>query len=582
MGGVEDYFEFAPRMCRKLPSNGAPMEPIHGLLYSQIGYDLGLPIRVIARSTQADELPEGSRFTVVDVESGEAVAQGEAVYWGALWHSHWWVADTSGLPEGTYRLSFDRPGADPLESGPFVVGDNLLWRETVVPVALEQMEARQQLARYGKGWKDCGAEWREANSHASTIIGLTDLLNLGFEHLSPTEVERLVGQIVHGCDYLVACQDAGEMAGLGRGAVAHELPNHILVIPGDQVQAAAALARAARLVFEHEPQKSAVYLDRAERAFRYFLYEARPYGPQGFSHWNHGAPPGYMVPQEWMTRDLMMALHAGVELWKAGRQQYQPELIRLAREIMDRQVPEEKAEDGLHGHFYLFPGCGFTEKVNTHHHIGHDTGSSFPHYLFGFFEMSRLFYDHPDAPRWREMVERFAYGYFLPACRRNPFYLIPEGVFLEEGLLTFSGPWHGMNTTIGFGAALAAQLESYLGDGAFRDIAVGNLQWIAGLNAGLTREMMAGCVIWEEEIPEGQALPYSQISGIGTRSAGNWTGIRGTIPNGFSNNPQFQLKVEPTRESDGPWYYTDEDWIPHGAGWLSGLSILRQLRFFRG
>jgi hypothetical protein len=426
------------------------MEPIHGLLYSQIGYDLGLPIRVIARSTQADELPEGSRFTVVDVESGEAVAQGEAVYWGALWHSHWWVADTSGLPEGTYRLSFDRPGADPLESGPFVVGDNLLWRETVVPVALEQMEARQQLARYGKGWKDCGAEWREANSHASTIIGLTDLLNLGFEHLSSTEVERLVGQIVHGCDYLVACQDAGEMAGLGRGAVAH-------------------------------------------------------------------------------------------------------------------------------GHFYLFPGCGFTEKANTHHHVGHDTGSTFPNYIVGLIELARTWYDHPDAPRWQQAIRDFAYGYFLPACRQNPFYLLPEGYFTGQGLLTFCGPWHGINTSLGYAAALAAQLEMHLGDSAFREIATGNLQWIAGLHAGITRESMAGCQFWREDIPAGEARAYSQISGVGRRSVGNWSGIHGTIVNGFSANPQFQLVVEPTRANDGPWMYTDEDWIPHSGGWLSGLSILYRL-----
>jgi hypothetical protein len=558
------------------------MNKINGLLYSQIGYDLGCPMRAIVRSTDSEYIPDGTCFTVQAAETQEKVAEGMVVYWGELWQSHWWVADFSGLQAGTFFLTIIRSAGDSLISEHFPVDENLLWNETVVPVALEQLEERARRARYGKGWKDCGAEWREANSHASTIIGLTDLLNLGFEHLSPDEINRLVAQIIHGADYLVDCQNAGEAAGFGPGSVAHELPNHIVIIPGDQVQTAAALARAARLIFEFDAQKSTTYLDRAERAFRNFLHHASPYGPDGFSHMNHGAPDGYMVPQEWMTRDLMMAVHAGIELWKAGLQQYKTDLIRLAREIMLRQVPVEKAEGEFYGHFYLFPNCGFSEKANTHHHIGHDTGATFAHYLAGFFEMTRLFYDHQDVPLWREMIHNFAYGYFLPACRSNPFYLLPEGYFLNEGLLTFSGPWHGMNATIGFAASLAVQLESYLNDYAFREVAVGNIQWIAGLNAGITREMMEGCLIWKAEIPEGEALPYSQISGVGTRSVGNWTGIRGTIPNGFSNNPQFQLKVKPAQSTDGPWYYTDEDWIPHAAGWLSALSILRHVRFFRG
>jgi len=78
-----------------------------------------------------------------------------------------------------------------------------------------------------------------------------------------------------------------------------------------------------------------------------------------------------------------------------------------------------------------------------------------------------------------------------------------------------------------------------------------------------------------EEIPEGVALPYSQIYGAGRRWTGNWTGIRGTVPNGFDVNPQFQLVVEPDIEKDEPLLYTDEDWIPHGAGFLAGLTALR-------
>jgi hypothetical protein len=67
---------------------------------------------------------------------------------------------------------------------------------------------------------------------------------------------------------------------------------------------------------------------------------------------------------------------------------------------------------------------------------------------------------------------------------------------------------------------------------------------------------------------------------VGRRWTGNWTGIRGTVPNGFDVNPQFQLVVEPTKENDEPLLYTDEDWIPHGAGFLAGLTALRGRKRF--
>ena len=113
-----------------------------------------------------------------------------------------------------------------------------------------------------------------------------------------------------------------------------------------------------------------------------------------------------------------------------------------------------------------------------------------------------------------------------------------------------------------------------------RNIVIGNLQWICGLNAGITKRSIDGCMFWREEVPDREAIAYSQISGIGSRWTGNWTGIRGTIPNGFDVNPQFELVVEPKKEIDEPLLYTDEDWIPHGAAFVAGLSALRGRRRF--
>jgi hypothetical protein len=282
-----------------------------------------------------------------------------------------------------------------------------------------------------------------------------------------------------------------------------------------------------------------------------------------------------------MTRDLLMMAWGCVELWAAGHSRFQKRAIELVRRVMARQVPKERAEDGLWGHFFAFDGVSWTEKANEHHHVGHDTGATFPHYLVPLLEMCTRWSDHPDAEAWKRCLKDFTSGYLVPACLRNPFLLLPSGVFGGEGLLVVCGPWHGVNTTLAFGATLALRLEGIAGDRRLRDIAVANLQWIAGLNAGIT----AGCfrdnfTLWKEKIPEGTALPYSQIVGVGTRSVGSWTGIRGTIVNGFCTNPQFQLVVPPSRDADGPWKYTDEDWIPHGAGWVSALAHLREREFF--
>lgn len=554
---------------------------ISGLLYSQIGYDLGDPMHAIVRASDPGYLPETSRFELMTKDGREVVLAGPVTHWGEKWGSHWWIADFSALAQpGEYALVI-LDGDKEITRGEGVrAGANLLWNETVVKVALDQLEQRGRMARYENGWLDCGIDWREANSHATMLIGLCDLLNIGHLALSMDVKRRLAAQIVRGCDYLAALQDQSARLGNPSGSLVHEIPNHNVLIPGDQAQAAAAWAHAARLLAEWEPQKSSEYLRRAEGAFRYVTQTAKPYGPEGFLASNHGAPQGY-VPRDWMTRDLLMMTQAALELVIAGRPQYRRDALDLARRVMARQIPKERAEGGLYGHFDTFGDGAFSEKANTHHHVGHDTGSTFPHYLSPLIEMQRRWSDDPDAGLWRKTLEDFAYGYFLPACEANPFYLLPEGYFAGEGLLWFCGPWHGINTSYGFAAGLAAEFEMIFGDARFRQVATGNLQWIAGLHAGITRETLAGCLKWKDEIPAGLALPYSQICGVGRRWVGGWNNIPGTICNGFDANPQFTFTVPPTLTNDRPAMYTDEDWIPHAAGWVSSLAKVGQRRFFK-
>jgi hypothetical protein len=415
------------------------MEPT-GLLVSQIGYDLGAPMRGIYRGA----LPEGASFCLQSM-AGETHLEKPMQYWGKCWNSDWWIADFSELDQsGEFTLTIRADGMPPVTCPPFRVGKYLLWEETARVVGIEQFEERVKITRFGNGWKDCGGAWREVGSHTAALIGLLDLLFLGHEWLGREDSLRLARQVIHGCDFLLLCQDRARDLGFPRGTLIHELPTSTVLIPQDHGQAVVALAKASRHIYEIDRARGIEYLHRATEIFEYYTRVCEPSRLPGFSARLHGAPHDY-TPSSFMTGDL----------------------------------------------------------------------------------------------------------------------------------LSFGGPWHGFNVCYGYAAALAIQLEEFLGDRSFREIAVGNLQWIAGLNAGLTNESFVGCVLWHEQIEPGKAVPYSHINGIGRNAVKTWTPIRGSIGNGLCTNRQFHMEVEPTVQNDVPCRYSDEDWIPHAGGWVSGLVHLR-------
>jgi hypothetical protein len=559
-----------------------------GLLVSQIGYDLRTPMRALWRGA----LPADATFRL-QTESGETLLEKPLTFWGNCWDSDWWIADFSDLTTaGTFTLTLEASGAPPVTCHPFKVGEYHLWQSTIKTVAIEQFERRAELARFGNGWKDCGSDFREVGSHTGALIGLLDLLNIGLEWLGREAGLRLAKQIIHGCDYLVLCQQRAADLGWDAGAVVHEIPNHLTLIPQDIGQFVVALAKAARHIYELDPARSMDYLQRAAIAYEFLTRKCQPSTLPHFAAKLHGAPPDYSPPglsdhyaertpeaevEAFMTGDLLMMLWGVLELAKSGKPEYLGEAVRRARQLLCRQVTRENPEGEFYGHFYTFDDHLFTEKAFIHHHIGHDTSLMFNHYFAPLLDLCDLLPEHPEQPRWRQAAHDFAYGYFLPACQKNPFYLFPQGYYAGQGLLTFAGPWHGFNVCYGYAAALAVRFETFFGDPVFRPIAVGNLQWIAGLNAGLTGDSFEGSVMWRERLPAGEAVPYSFIEGIGTNNVKTWSRIPGSIGNGLCTNRQFQMDVEPTLENDIPLRYADEDWIPHAGGFLSGLVHLRQV-----
>ena len=552
---------------------------IYGLLISQIGYDLYDPMQAIYRAEKKDFLSGEAYFEIADIVSAELVKKEAVEYWGEIWKTHWWVLDFTGLAGGEYEIML-YDGDNLVEIASFEVGNNLLWNITAVPVGINQFEKRAERARNQIGWKDCGATLRESVSHAIALIGLTEFLLVGFEWLGRKDCQRERTQLMQGADYLMVLAKKAVEVGYPKGSLFHEIPRHMLILPRSISQSIIAWTRVSKLIVGTNPIKSAEYLAYAKDSFEYYLNGLKPHGPRGFSISNHGAPKDYEKPDEWETRDLILWMWAGVELVRSGLTEYLDEVVRLADMIMERQVTKKEAEDGLYGHFFAFSDRAYTGKANTHHHIGHDTGGVFPYYITAFIDLIQTEYDHPNVEKWRQTVNDFANGFYLPACSKNPFYIVPEGYFAGEGLLNFCGPWHGMNATIAFGATLALKLEAFTGNNEFRKISVGCIQWIAGLNVGVTKNSFESTLKFKMALDDETVIAISQIFGIGKRYAKCWSDIKGTVMNGFSANPQFRLVIEPTLENDYPTNFTDEDWVPHGAAYVGALANLRMQRYF--
>ena len=102
-----------------------------GILSSQLGYELGYPIRVMIRSNQSDYLSNEAIFDVVNMEN-ESVISGLADKWGKKWESYWWTADLSHLEhQGSYIVKINNKDHVLLTSDIIEVGRNLLWSECI-------------------------------------------------------------------------------------------------------------------------------------------------------------------------------------------------------------------------------------------------------------------------------------------------------------------------------------------------------------------------------------------------------------------------------------------------------------------
>ena len=493
---------------------------VFGILCSQIGYAPAGPVRVLIRSDDPSRLkPDGAYY--VESILGAVIEHGTFEEAGPCWGSSWWSA-TLSIPraEGTYRLGFTTADGATLYSDPFDVRPGILWDTSFERVALDQLERRARFAKAGHGWMDAGMPWQEANAHGSMLIGLLDILEAVPERLSTTQRERLHEQIVVGCDYLALLQDTAAERGHPSGSLSHMTPDYEDdILPADASKAAVAWAMAARLMPDGIGLNRADARRRAALALSYAASDSAHADPShltlGFNHHQRGLDASYSPPVgQPTTREIWAMAWAGIELARQGDAAWDRAVGWVDR-ALDRQATQAEAIDGLHGYFFEFDDRHHAEPAWAHQiksrPLGVDAGATFPNWVLPLVLLLRHQPYHPKAYRWRQAVHQFAYGYLLPACQHNPFFLLPNLLHRKQGLIYFAGPWHGMSCIYTLTAAVSMELYRVLDDDSFLELATGNLQWVAGLNAGLTRESLRGCHMFDTEVPEGIAWPVSLI-----------------------------------------------------------------------
>jgi hypothetical protein len=553
-----------------------PADGVSGLLFSQIGYLPDYPVRIIIRLPKKELLSGNSLCRLVPVISGKKL-ETPVKYWGEIWKSHWWIAEFKGISEGEWNVEIHDNGALVFQDSGLKVQKDILWKSTVELAAADMLERRVHFTKVGAGWQDAGTLWVESPAQSAMIIALSELAEKSADHIDELLRNRIYRQMEVGCDYLVMSQQKARELGFPDGSMSHDLLGHEKdVLPNDAVKAVIALSRSARLLPETFSAKKGIYQAAAQKAFQWLTTSAQPVGDRGLSRFQRGLAENVVIPKnEWQTRDMVSLCWASVEQWKNNEPLAKELAIHYAGEIMARQIHDEKPENGFYGHFIEYPSMPHSEKSWIHgivnNQFGADIGGIYPNYLVPLVEMLRLWPDNEDVEKWKQTLHRFTYGYLIPACELNPFLLLPQGIFGEEGPVWFCGTFHGTNAIYGYTAALALELADLFNEPRLKNIAYGNLQWLAGLNGGITKENLEACVIYSTDIPEGLALPVSMMCGVGKRWAGTWFQTRGVICNGFSTGKQFVYDTEPIKANDGPFSLTDEDWIPHSASWLTGL-----------
>lgn len=566
-----------------------------GLLNNQVAYDSHQPVKVIFRSDSLNALNSPSHVTFRKEDSPDEHETCDWKYWGELWGDHWWTATTEKLSVGDYKLeTVDSSGRKWTE--PLTVSDKPYWKFSIEHIALGQFERRSMIPTApGHGWQDCGAHLSEANSHAVSLYGMALIWKKRRSEMEESEQERLLNQIRIGGKYCLFLAEEAKKLGYPEGTYVHEpLFSHCWLL-SDSLQIGVAALLAAELLLERggtdvelakelikNAQVNAAFIRSNESTIidemKSGLIEFPPNEQvhlRQFSRHAHAVDHDIPLPSTWATRDLLLWLQFQLLLETVTGESLESEMYETARSVGSRFVKNKSSSSDSSApacYFVPYPDFEQPEVGWCHHSVGMDTAGVFPHFTIPLWELAKRYPNHPESQNCRQMVLDFLDGYLRPAFQASPFGLLPNTWKKDQGWMFYAGLWHGMNSSY---ALLAMQCYYYaaeLKESWLSDMARAQLEWIAGLNCGLTAESIYGCTMYHRDVEPGGVLPVSMIQGVGNRFAGSWRTIRGSICNGFSRGRQFQFDVEPVLSEDRPDAFTDEDWITHSGAWLAALA----------
>jgi hypothetical protein len=290
----------------------------------------------------------------------------------------------------------------------------------------------------------------------------------------------------------------------------------------------------------------------------------------GVRAWNASARQGSTLDLAWWTL-------AACELYRATHQsQYGEEALRLGRDLMARQATSFLA-DQRQVRGYWTEGEKPSEDPPLRPYFNVVFPAMPPYALLALYE---VFPDAEDRRKWMDAVRMHLDEYVIPMSARNPYRIIPSGLFVGRptpetyrplaGRLTYryfmpvrkQFWWQGINSHLGNYALLAARF-AWVERGApgggrrYAELAYRQLEWIMGANPfGAT--LMTG---------EGMRNPYPHSRFVGL--------IPGGIMNGIAGNEDDEPVLDQAYAID---WRTNEYWSPHVAYYLWSVSTLEMLR----
>ncbi|MBI5287407.1 MAG: hypothetical protein HY873_00370 [Chloroflexi bacterium] len=334
---------------------------------------------------------------------------------------------------------------------PFRIDDFLLTRETFIPIALDNADARAAPAALDDGFFESNTREGTAWGHALFLDGLLAAYDARATAMPEETRARTRDAIDRSVDYVLLLGDPAT------GEVRHAPGTRPYpgADPADTAAAARALARYAALFQRENPSK-------AERAYR----RARLAG-------------------EWLRKN--------------APDEYGPVLRAAVAYDLYRYSADADDLDAAVGAVREFaPGY----DLRTMERYGFDPQ---PHFETVYLLWKDL-PDHPDRSMWIETATR-AGAQYRDMIDRNPFHGVAPGVTIAESGGTPAEQWDAVETDPPLGegdggfipnewfmarAVDAVYLASMTDDADLEESATASILWIAGLNPGIPADRVAG------------------------------------------------------------------------------------------